>query len=66
MQSYTVQDFGPNDLLSSDKVGARRAKVVSDTALNHAAELGLAHGISCKLTVPAGAEYSAKINHNAG
>lgn len=32
MRTYTVQDFGPNDLLSSDVIGLRRVKTSADTA----------------------------------
>lgn len=30
-RTFTVPDFGPNDLLSSDKIGARRVKVITLT-----------------------------------
>lgn len=53
--TYTIQDFGPSDLLTSSRINLRRLKTSSEPSIAGATENGLAYTISGSFTVANGA-----------
>lgn len=60
--SYTVQDFGPSDLLSSDREGERRVKTSAMRAEDVASINGKLHAFSVPYEMQIGASKSYNID----
>lgn len=52
--SYTIPDFGPSDLLTSDRFEVRRIKTSSEPSIGGATEVGLAYTVSGSFSVADG------------
>lgn len=62
MNSYTITDFGPSDLLTNTVLGKRRAKTSSEISTIAASLNGLLYAISGSYSVPAGEKLAMNIS----
>ena len=51
---YTIPQFGPSDLLTSDKIDQRRVKVESESTLEASIERGNGYALTIEIEIPNG------------